>query len=801
MKYKNKLFIVLQIIFIVLTFSLSAWCQESSLIVQVNDQFLNEPLSSALVVIRNTNGEIKSGSTNKAGQVIFKDLRFESYRATINYVGYEKVTDTLIKISKPGAEKIVIFLKPHIEDLKQVEIKSHKQYIIMNKGKITLTLENSPLGKATDVWNILKYAPSVETSITGKLTIKNQTTTVFVDGRRIYLSGIDLMNYLKSIAPVNIQNIEIISHPGVAYPSDVQTVINIKSKKNQQDGIKNFTSATGSKGIHYRYMLTDNIIYNRGPFNLQVNFNHHESDLQEKKIINTINQPDNIWETNQITNTLQKQNRISANITYNSAKNTVISFYTELNPGISRISTNSNNGDPTQERIEARDSIFQFLSKINMKSSSHLMQTSLETKWDSTRQSFKIQAEYFGNPRKLSNNYNTSNFSKGMFVNTKNLSDSLPQKIKTIVGSIEYRRGLFFGELTLGTRLSNTNLINHNKTFSYIDNRVVSQSDLNYDENNYAGFIDWSKQFKNTYISLGNRLENLDIKINNYDGHESVKFHLFSYLPSFLFQQKLDATNVIEISYKKNVIKPDYFQLNSYKRYNGNSLVYFQGKDDIQPQVNNTFDLTWTQSNGIIISTGFVLMKNLISTLYVKDSQNVLYEQYTNFSNTRALYLNASYVKTFRDFWQIRLNGNSFFINGTELQDIIRVKSTPSVNLAYINSLTLPKNWVVETALVWNNKFKDGFFEHGSTSSGQLAVQKNMPKQNLTITLSGSLRFGTDQSNRALYNNIYYKDRTYSDSNVASINISWNIGKLSVKNVAKQKSESDESKQRIKDRN
>jgi|GEM_PF-1032252 len=797
MKFNALVFIFFNIICLFL--AVKVFAQHGEVIFKVNDRWSNSPLPFAIIQLKSEDGTIEKAIANKAGVVSFGKLKRDKYDVIGSYVGYQ-TKDTLITIHADSDKIFLISLTPDIKNLNEVEVKSKKPYLMMSKGKLILNLQDSPLAKTGNLWNTLKYAPTVETSVTGKLTIKNQSVAVYLDGRRIYLTGVELMNYLKSIDAGNTEQIEIISHPGAAYPSDIQTVINIISAKLKQDGMRNVISGTGAIGKFARYSLSDNLIVNKGPYNFQVNYNFSDSKLEDKKFYNTLNMNIYPWETTQLTQTQQTQHRVSANLNVNTGKNTILTFYTEIQPNHLSVTSNSNNGEPTPARVNTKDSIFLSSSKIKNQTFSAFFQTSLETKWDSTRKSFRVQLEYFNNPRKYTNDYNTSNFLNGGFLRVKNLMDSLPQDVKTFVASSEYRSILFKGEMTAGLRFSTTDLTNFNQTISLTDHDVIAVSSLKYLENNYAGFVNWAKEFDQFYISAGARFEELTVHINNQDGSLPDRYKLFSYLPSFLMQWKLNKIHVLELSYKKNIVKPDYFQLNSFKRYSGNSIADFQGNENIKPQTNHTLDLTWTRANALSVSGGIVFMKNFISTLFLKDSANNLYEQYTNFSKTKLYYLNVAYVTNIVSFWQIRLNANSFLIDA-KFNGIQSENATPSVNLTYTNSFSLPKNWVIETAAFVNNTFKDGFFEHQKYGNAQLAIQKNLPASNLTFTVSGNLRLGADQSNKSLYNHINYADRGYSDTNIASLNISWNFGKTTVKSVDKQKSESDEVKQRIKDRN
>lgn len=111
--------------------------------------------------------------------------------------------------------------------------------------RIVLNVAANPLSANKDAHELLKTAPGVWAS-DDDLSIYGQSgTVVYIDDRKVNISGSRLMSYLKSIQSSSIATIEIIPKAGAEYSADSSGgIIRINLKRNRIDGIN------GSSGMH-----------------------------------------------------------------------------------------------------------------------------------------------------------------------------------------------------------------------------------------------------------------------------------------------------------------------------------------------------------------------------------------------------------------------------------------------------------------------------------------------------------------------------------------------------------------------
>ena len=193
----------------------------------------------------------------------------------VSNVGY---MDTII--SPQGGHLYDIMLHPKSATLKEVVVKA--PLIRREADRMVLNVAANPLSANKDALELLKTAPGVWAS-DNSLSIYGQGgTAVYIDDRKVNMSGSQLMSYLRSIQSSSIASIEIIPKAGAEFSAASSGgVIRINLKHNRIDGL------TGAAGINatlgeYKTWVNPfaNLSMRSGKWsaNLSVNLNGSPSD-------------------------------------------------------------------------------------------------------------------------------------------------------------------------------------------------------------------------------------------------------------------------------------------------------------------------------------------------------------------------------------------------------------------------------------------------------------------------------------------------------------------------------------------
>lgn len=195
------------------------------------------PVEFANVTAFTNDSVIGGGVTDVSGLFNIK-VDSDCNRLRITFVGYDDVILTTIQ---QNMGKIV--LKRTSTTLREVVVKA--PLIRREADRIVLNVAANPLSANKDAQELLKTAPGVWAT-DNSLSIYGQGgTTVYIDDRKVNMSGAQLMTYLRTIQSSSIASIEIIPKAGAEFSaSSSGGVIRINLKRTRVDGL------TGSAGMN-----------------------------------------------------------------------------------------------------------------------------------------------------------------------------------------------------------------------------------------------------------------------------------------------------------------------------------------------------------------------------------------------------------------------------------------------------------------------------------------------------------------------------------------------------------------------
>lgn len=156
----------------------------------------------------------------------------------VSYIGY---TDAILSPLDGNLGNVI--LKQTSTTLKEIVVKA--PLIRREADRMVLNVAANPLSANKDAHELLKTAPGVWAT-DNSLSIYGQGgTTVYIDDRKVNMSGSQLMAYLRSIQSSSIASIEIIPKVGAEFSAESSGgVIRINLKRNRIDGL------TGSAGLN-----------------------------------------------------------------------------------------------------------------------------------------------------------------------------------------------------------------------------------------------------------------------------------------------------------------------------------------------------------------------------------------------------------------------------------------------------------------------------------------------------------------------------------------------------------------------
>lgn len=187
--------------------------------------------------------------------------------------------------------------------------------------------------------DLLSKTPGVLV-LNGAISIKNQTATIYLNGRRVYLSPSETTTFLQNLDASAIKQIEVITNPSSQFDAEAGTVLNIITSKSITPGYKGSISSTYEQAIFAKYILGTSHFYKNNWVNLFASYNYspRKENKDEDSFIRFFDTDEvattAIWEGdfNRITRSFAHQVNLVTDFTINDKNTLNVSVNTLISP-------------------------------------------------------------------------------------------------------------------------------------------------------------------------------------------------------------------------------------------------------------------------------------------------------------------------------------------------------------------------------------------------------------------------------------------------------------------------------------
>jgi outer membrane receptor protein involved in Fe transport len=213
--------------------------------------------------------------TDSLGRFKFENLIYDNYLLRCSMVGYNSLTK---KINlKANNEQFIAILSENINLLQGVNVVAQKK--LVEKTEVGFIVNASANitqagGTATD---LLKNIPTINVDEEGGITVRGKSPLILINGRNSKLGNPDL------IPASSIESIEIVTNTSAKYDANAESgVINIKLKKNKEDGTNGSIALGAGFGAKGRLSGSGIINHKTNKFNFGVGYDNRYSGRTRK---------------------------------------------------------------------------------------------------------------------------------------------------------------------------------------------------------------------------------------------------------------------------------------------------------------------------------------------------------------------------------------------------------------------------------------------------------------------------------------------------------------------------------------
>ncbi|RYG07807.1 MAG: TonB-dependent receptor [Chitinophagaceae bacterium] len=328
-------------------------------------------------------------------------------------------------------------------------------------------------------------------------------------------------------------------------------------------------------------------------------------------------------------------------------------------------------------------------------------------------------------------------------------------------------------------------------------NDVRRSNQFVYDENVNAAYTNLNKQFKNTSVQLGLRVEQTNSTGNLITTNNVVERSYWDFFPTLFVQQTLSKNNQVGFSYSRRIDRPSYDALNPFVYYL-DEYTYNQGNPFLNPQYTHNFEVSYTLMQKYLLSVNYSRVNDVITEVLLPDQQQkALYQTNANLAKNISYGANLNVPLKPAKWWSMNNNFNVFYLSfeapnlGGE-----RLKTgKTSFQYKLQNTFVIVNGFTAELSGSYESPIDYGTLSIGNRYYVDMGISKSLFNKKASLKLAMSDVFNTNESNiTSAYPGLKYDLYQKNDTQLGRISFSYRFGKNEIK-PARRRSTGTESEQ------
>ncbi len=769
------------------------------------------PLATAYLMKANSTVVLKATVTNEAGEYQFENVKSGSYLVETKMVGYTSARSSSFDINKSDHSLAVIHLNAGNQKLQEVTVEGKRPMVESKPGKLILNVENSPLAAGNNALDIVQRAPGVSLDNNNNLQLMGQSgVAVTIDGRQTYMSGEQLLSFLKSTDGNQIKSVEVVTSRSAKDDAEGAVgTINIVLKKNRLEGFNGTFNLTAGRGEKFRGNSSLSLNYKKNNTTLFGSYAYADDKSYRKLFIDRVIQNEGKKKYFEQQSTLVEDER---NHSYRfgveqktSSRNTLTvqfngSNNTEYNDNDSR--TNIGNAIAVYDTILRSSSFFKELfdrysANLNneFKIDSNGRKLTVDLDWSKFRSSKRVT-------------YRNQYFDPSMQPTSplENERSGMPIGIDIYVAKFDYEHPLSKNsKLEMGAKYSNVKSDNDllfeklkkdSQQQDFWINDTTRTNHFIYKEQIAAAYFDFNTSIGKWALKAGVRGEYTFSDGNSLTRNKRVKRNYFELFPNANLTYSLNENHVLSLGYTRKVTRPNYRQLNPFDYYI-DKLTFERGNPYLNPQFSNEFTLNYTLLQRYNVTLGVNDVKDAIVESMGQDSvKGETWVIRENLGRNLTSYLNLNIPVTVSKIWSMNNNitGIYFDFDGMIAGVPVNRKSF-LLQATSMHNLKLGKSLAANVNLRYFSPFKYSVYDLEGRWDMEVGATKTFKDQRSSLKLAVSDLFNTGNQNLVTtFGQFDSKIRQRQDRRVVRLTYSYKFGNL--KNNYRKKDTSNEEKDR-----
>lgn len=754
---------------------------------------------------------IKVETTDEAGLFLLGNIGIGNYFLTVSYLGAPDLTRPGIIVSGTPVDLGILRLLPAAVELAGATVTATRALVEIKPDRTVFNVQGTINAVGDNGLELLRKAPGVTIDNNDNINVLSRSgVLVYVDGKRLPLTGTDLANYLRNLTAEQIDRIDIITNPGAKYEAEGNAgILDIRLKKNEDEGANGSVSTTLTQGRYRRNNVSLTGNYRNERMNVFGQFGGADgrqfSDVHFQILQNEI---EIIEETRNFFTWNNVDFRTGVDYFLGERHTIGVLVSGQLQHGIQTNASDmeigpvggtvdsvllaSSRSDDDNDRLTLNLN-YRFTGKAGRSLNADLDYGGFRST------AFRRQPNVYTSPDRLT-----------PVSEVVNLFDT-PRDIDIYTLKLDYEIPIVSGQLTTGSKLSRVVTDN---TFLFLnavggegirDNTRSNR--FEYTENVYAAYLNYAGNLGDRLsYSAGARVEVTDATgdltaFAPSQREPPVELSYLSVFPSagVTYQLSTTAGHSLSLNYGRRINRPDYNVLNPF-RIQVNQLSFENGNPNLNPEIVDNLELGYTHAYRYNFKVAVSRTSDQITRLIGPDpiDPRAGFISWENLAEQTVLSFNAALPVTVTKNWDAFFNLSASHIDNQADYGDGAVVDLQAFSYNFFTQQTFKLPWSLTGEVggfyggpgIWG-----GVFEYNVTWSLNLGLQRRFLADQLTVKLKANdLFYEVGWSGQSSFNGQRaYGGGNYDSRNFA-ISLSYGFGNQRVKSSRRKTGLEEESK-------
>lgn len=741
---------------------------------------------------------VKAGITTEKGFYQLNGIPKGAYFLKFSSIGYSNVQIDDIRLLEDAKLDLGLnILKPSLEVLDEVTVTATRPTISIKPDRTIFNVDGTVNSVGFDAISLLRKAPAVTVDNYNNITVLGRTgVLVYIDGKRLPLTGDDLSNYLQNITSEQIDRLDIITNPDVSYEAEGNAgIIDIRLKKDKNLGINGTLKATYGQGRYANSNSSASGNYRNKKLNVFTTIGKSENNGFNESSFDNYQNGLRLLETNNFKRNSQDYNFRLGTDFFLSQHHT-LGVLINANEGKTYRNSLSKIQISNQNTPKQIDSLLVVNGTSNANSSRQTYNFNYLFE-NENGQRLNIDLDY-GKYRNAS-----KRFQPNQYFNNRNelLLEAIsqinaPTEIDIYTFKIDYKHKIWGGTLGFGSKISK---IGTDNTYLFYDetNGIFERNNnrsrlFEYTENVFANYLNYSKQISDKWhLSLGLRAEktnangDLEAFVTELD-EPPVKLDYLNWFPSLGLTWQASENNNFSLNYGRRINRPNYLLLNPFKDQI-TQLSFEKGNPFLRPEIASNLEIGYYYLSKYNFKIFYSSTKDKITSLIGPEENDprATFSTYENLGRQTVFGFNSNISITVNNWLKTYFNLNTSYIDNQANfgNDAIIALQIFSYKIYSQNFFKLGNGFNAEISGYYNGpNIFGGNFKTKPNWSMDVGLQRKFINENLNVRfVATDIFYQRGFEGVANFDGLTYTGNGRRDSRRVSINLSYRFGNQNLK--------------------